>query len=454
MNNIKKLNNRNIFLHELDQQIKENLEYFENLAIPLKIKFELLNLDEISKNQKIVEIQNAMDNLLKEAKELFLSEEENQYFIEKNKEFIEKYKNIEINIKDDIKIIQENKNKSKDLKLSLNTPINELLTHKKIKNFFNEDKITNMINIFDKIKNNYNLYENHVNLVGQMFLINEDLIKKIEECKKEYNAIKEKFEYLKNRKDVEDIKKQLQNNIFISYMKIFEQYYNNLEQMKNNNLNKEYLYLGQLKSNYLKSEEQLNNEEEEKKDDESNISHSKRHARFILKGEDIDEGDNNNSISSQEIEEDIISNSSHGNYKILKYNNKINNNISLNNIDNENNKENNIIIRKNQFDNQIASNNYNNNNDNYLINKETNDVIKKIFGTNLVKEKEISNNNYLINILSNFEGRLTLYNEASEDNYCTDADYLFKEFLEDEEEIKNKNLKEKKMKEIKEKQKN
>ena len=454
LNNLKKLNSRNIFLHGLDQQIRENLEYFEKLAVPQTIKYELMNLSKISKNPKILEIQNTMDNLLKEAKELFLNEEENQYFIERNKEFIEKYKNIEINLKNDIKIIQENKNKSKDLKLSLNTPINELLTHQKIKNFFNEDKITNMINIFDKIKNYYNLYENHTNLIGQIFLINEDLIKKIEECKKEYNAIKSKFNYLNNRKDVEDIKKQLQNNIFISYMRIFEQYYNNLEQMKKNYLNKEYLYLGQLKSNYLKSEEQLNNEEEEKKDDESNISNSRSShgRRFILKEEeeDIDEGNNNNSISSQELEEEINLNSSNKKNKITIYNNRINNNDN-NNIDNNNN--NNLIVQRNQFDNQIASNNFNNN-DNYLVNKETNDVIKKIFGTNLVKEREITNNNYLINILSNFEGRITLYNEESEDNYCTDADDLFKEFLEDEEEIKNKNLKEKKMKEIKEKEKN
>ena len=41
LNKLKKLNQRNIFLHELDQQIKDNIKYFKSLAISDKIEFQL-----------------------------------------------------------------------------------------------------------------------------------------------------------------------------------------------------------------------------------------------------------------------------------------------------------------------------------------------------------------------------------------------------------------------------
>ena len=441
LNNLKQLNQRNIFLHELNQQIKDNLEYLENLAVPQTIKSELMKLQKIANNEKIQEIQVSMDNLMKEAKNLFEKEDENQLFIDETNELISNFKNAIIALKNDIKVIQDNKNKSKELKLNINTPINELLSHPKMKNFFDEETILNMKNIFDKIKNNYNLYENHVNLISEIFSINDNLIKHIEECKKKYGSIKDKYKYLDNRKDVLDIKTQLQNNIFLLYMRVFEQFFFNLEQFGNNNLNIEYLYLNHLKTNYLSNAEQSDNEEE-KEENEDNIYNSNNHkkGRFMLREEeDIDEGNNiNNSISSNHNESKLSS--SYKNNKIIKFQNN-----SFNNIDNEENAN----ISKNRI------NNINNFNDtsNYIVNKETNDIIKKIFGTNLVKEKEGLKKNYLIDILSNFEGRITYYNKQTEKDYCTDADDLFLEYLEDEDEIKQKNLEEKIKKEKKEKEK-
>ena len=427
LNNLKKLNLRNLFLHEIDRQIKENLEYFENLAVPQRIKSELKNLQDIANEGKIKEIQISMDKLLKEAKDLFEKEDENQYFIQNNNELIQIFKNTIINLKNNIKIIQDNKNKSKDLILNINTPINELLLHPKIKNFFIKEEIANMIQIFDKIKNNYNLYENHVNLISELFLLNENLVKQIEECKNQYNSIKDKYQYLNNRKDVMEIKTQIQNNIFLMYMRVFEQFFFNLEQFENNNLNKEYLYLNQLKAK-ASAEKYYNDEEKEEYEDNISNSNNQKNARFMLKEEeDIDEGnDVNNSLSQNEIEEKILSSSSNKNNKNVKYNN-----INFNNNENQ---ENSIISKNN----------------NNSINKEENDIINQILGNNLVKEKQSPAKNYLVDILSNFEGRVTHYNSQTEENLCTDAEDLFSEYLKDEEKKENI-LKEKMVKKKKEK---
>ena len=423
---LKKLNQRNLFLHELDQQIKENLEHFDNLAIPEKLNSKLKELRIIEENKAIQDIQKSIDNLKKEAKDLFKREEENQKFIDDNKNVIKDLKNKVTNIKNEIKIIEDNK-KTDESKLNINAPINELLTYPKIKNFFTEEKVTQMIEIFNKIKKNYNLYENHVNLINALFVINDNLIKQIEECKNKYNSIKDVCKFSKNRKDINEILAKLQNQIFLLYMKVFEQFFFNLEQFENNYLNKEYLYLTQLKKN---------KEEEEKEEEKKQEKLLRSHARFDLRDEeDIDEG---NDISSNELEDNIISTSFHKKNRI----NSINNNIG-------NDEEQKLVA----YNNKMNDTNISINNNYDIVNKDANDTIKKIFGTNLVKEKEASKKNYLIDVLSNFEGRTTYYNKETEEDYCTDAEELFQEFLIDEEEIKKKELKEKRIKEINEKKK-
>ena len=468
LKNLKLLNNRNLFLHELDHQINENLEYFKNLAVPQKIKVELANLQKIANNPKIKEIQDSIDNLLEEAKDLFEKEDENQQFIDENKELIKSYKNIEINIKNDIKNIEDNKNISKELKLSINTPINELLLHPKVKNFLTEERVNNMIKNFNKIKNSYNLYDNHVNLISKMFLINENLTKQIEDCKDKYNSFRDLYKCLKNRKDAIEDKTQLQNNIFILYMRVFEEFFFNLENFTNNSLNKEYLYLNKLKANYLNSVKQLENDEEEsdnisnsrnngrlyhnndnEEEKENNINNNGNRVRFVIREEeDIDEG--NNSINSNEINDNIISTSSH---KLNKFN-IINNND--NNIDNDDRSGQNLILRNNRInninnleeeDNTISINN------NYLVDDESNKIFNKIFGTKLVKEKDAPKKNYLIEILKDFEGRVTYYNKESEEDFCDDAEEFFEEFLIEEDEIKKRENKKKAKKEKREKDK-
>ena len=424
--NLRKVNNRNIFLHELDQQIKENLEYFNNLAIPQGIKKGLKDLKETTEKKEIKDIENSIDNLFNESKKLFEESEKNNQFIDENKKLIEQFKMIEMNFKNNINIIQDNKNKSKELKLSLNSPINEFLTHKKIQKFFGEDEIGKMKNIFGQFKKNNNLYENHTNLIAEMFNINKNLIDKIEECKNIYESIRIKYKYLKNRNDEKETIKNIQNNIFILYMRVFEQYFFDLEQFKNNNLYKENLYLDQLKM--IKEEQNNKKEEEKKEEEEENIDYSNsRKRRFNLRiEEDIDEG-NNDSISSNEINNEIIiSNSSK---KISKNNNN-------------NNKEEQKLIKRSQINNLKGFNN----NDNYSINEKTNDLINKIFNINLEEGKESLRKNYLVDVLSNFEGRVTYYNNNNEEDFCTDADDLFQEFLEDEDKIKEKELAQKKLK--------
>ena len=136
--------------------------------------------------------------------------------------------------------------------------------------------------------------------------------------------------------------------------------------------------------------------------------------------------------------------------KINSINNNIINNYNKISIQNNSNNSNKIILRTNNVNISNASNKFLNGKDNYLRNKNSHETINKIFKTNLVKERESSKKNYLINILSNFQGRVTRYNGASEGDYCTDADELFEEFLIDENEIREKEMKERRIKENKE----
>ena len=119
MINRKKINLRNIFLHELDSQIKDNLNKIKKSAYSEKIKIDLSNLGKIAKNKIFEEMQKSIKDLIKNAEELIQQEEENQRFIKKNKEITEKNKILEINIKNQIKQLEDDKNKFKELFLNL-----------------------------------------------------------------------------------------------------------------------------------------------------------------------------------------------------------------------------------------------------------------------------------------------------------------------------------------------
>ena len=440
--NLRLLQKRNIFLHELDYTIKENLNYFQELAIPQKLNSELYQLEKIKKNQSIKDIEKSIDTLLKEGIQLFEEENQNQLFINEKKELIKNYKNTEEIIKNNIKSIEDNRNKFKEQDIDINSPINEILTHPKVKNFLTEERVEGMINIFNKIKKYYNLYDNHTNSIYKLFLLNEELIRQIEECKKKYNSIKNKYQCLQNRKDAIDAKANLQNNIFLIYMRVFEQFFVNLEVFENDNLNKEYKYLNQLKFLNLKEE---NKKPQLKEDEEKNI---KNHARFVLKDEeDIDE--DNKSLDSNELSEQIITTSKKHRNKFIGISNKDDNDNSINIIDNDNNNDisvNSVNYIQNHNQELIMGNNSN------LMMKKANDTINKIFGTNLVEERGAPRKNYLIDVLSEFEGRVTIYDEETDKDFSVDADEFLWEFLDDEGvEIKKK--KEKIIKENKEKEK-
>ena len=182
--NRKKLNLRNIFLHELDLQIKENLAKIQKSAYAEKIKIDLIELDNIAKKKNFDALRKTVDDLIKNAEDLFTSEEQNQLFIKQNKEITEKNKNIENSIKNEIKHIEENKNKFKELNLNINSPINLILTNPKLKSFFGENEINKMISFYNDIKKNINLFENHTNLIEKINQINHTLIQKLENCKK------------------------------------------------------------------------------------------------------------------------------------------------------------------------------------------------------------------------------------------------------------------------------
>ena len=445
--NLRLLQKRNIFLHELDHTIKENLDSFKELAIPQKIKSDLSQLEKISKNKDIIDFEKSIDTLIEEGKKLFEEENQNQKFIDDKKELIKNYKNTEEIIKNNIKSIEENRNEIEEQNININTPINEVLTHPKMKNFLTEKRVEDMINIFNKIKKYYNLYDNHINLISKLFTLNEDLIKQIEECKTRYNSIKNKYLCLQNRKDAIDAKANLQNNIFLLYMRVFEQFFVNLEIFETDNLNKEYLYLNQLKLNSEKQKQIL------KEDEDEDEKENKKGIRFQLRDEeDIDE--DNKSLDSNELNDQIITTSKKHRNKFIEINNN-------NNIDNDNDNENSINIIDNDNNDNSNSVNYSHNpnqdlilgNNNNLILKKANDTINKIFGTNLVEERGAPRRNYLIDVLSEFEGRVTLYNEETDKDFCEDADEFFGEFLQDEKEIEKKKKIEINKKENKEKEK-
>ena len=167
------------------------------------------------------------------------------------------------------------------------------------------------------------------------------------------------------------------------------------EELNNlNELKREYdLMKNKYGINKIKYEEEKNNQNENKG----------KKRRFILKEEDIDEGNNENNI-------DIISNFQ-----------------SIHN----NNEEQRLIL---------SDNNRNNNNyitdKNIIIEREKSAIINKIFNMNLVKEKEYHQRNKFSEILSNFEGRVTIYDESTEKDVCINAEELFSDLLKSEEEKK------------------
>ena len=155
--NRKKLSLRNIFLHELDFQIKENLSKIKKSAYAEKMKIDLIELGNIAKKNFFEDFEKSVDELIKNSEDLFKSEEENQLFIKQNKEITEKNKNLENNIKNSIKKIENNKNKFKELNLNINSPINLILTHPKLKNFFGENEINSMMSLYNEIKKYLNI---------------------------------------------------------------------------------------------------------------------------------------------------------------------------------------------------------------------------------------------------------------------------------------------------------
>ena len=417
--NRKKLSLRNIFLHELDFQIKENLSKIKKSAYAEKMKIDLIELGNIAKKNFFEDFEKSVDELIKNSEDLFKSEEENQLFIKQNKEITEKNKNLENNIKNSIKKIENNKNKFKELNLNINSPINLILTHPKLKNFFGENEINSMMSLYNEIKKYLNLFQNHTNLIEKINKINYDFIQKIENCKKNYISKKD-YDCLKKRKDFEDVKKKIQNNTFLMYMKIFSEYFWDLYQFKEKEMTEELNNLNEIKSEYYLLNK--NKFEEDKNHENNNINinndNKKKKKRFILKPEeDIDEGNNINNINI----------------------NNISNMNKSYNIDNNDQK---LILAN---DNRIINNN---NNKSVIIEREKNVMINKLFNMNLVKEKSYQKKNNLSEILSNFEGRITLYDESSENNMCKTAEEIFSDLLKTDEE---KILEEKKLKAIKDK---
>ena len=415
--NRKKINLRNIFLHDLDYQIKDNLNRIKKSAYADKIKMELIKLGEITKKNIFENLQKSIKDLIKNAEELFEKEEENQIFIKNNKEILEKDKNLENDIKNQIKRLEEDKNKFKELNLNINSPINIILTHQKLKNFFGENEINSMINFYNEIKNNLNLFQNHTNLIDKMNQINSELITKIENCKKNY-ILKKEYDCLKKRKDFEDIKQKIQNNIFIMYMKSFEIFFCDLLQFKENEMTNELNNLNELRRKYyLKNYSDINEEEK------NNENYNKRKKFLLKEEEDIDEGNDNNNIN-------------------ININNK---KSSLNKS--YKNKEQRLVLANDAIYNREIPKDI-------LIEREKDEIVNKLFNMNLVKEKNYHEKNKLSEILSNFEGRVTLYDESKDnESNCIKAEELFSDFLKDDKEKKLEEKKEKALKEKRDKEK-
>ena len=418
--NRKKIQKRNIFLHDLDLQINENLNKMHKRAYADKMKVDLIHLANIAKNRFFDDFQKSVEELIKNSEELFLNEEQNQLFIKQNKEITEKNKILEQNIKYEIKKIEDNKNKFKELELNINSPINLILTYPKLKDFFGENEVNSMIEFYNRIKNNINIFQNHTNLISRLNEINLNFTQKIENCKEKYISKKD-YDCLKKRKDFSEIQKNYQNKIFVMYMKILNEYFWELYKFKENAMEEELNNLNEIKREYdlMKNKYGINKiKYEEEKNNENENKGKKR--RFILKEEDIDEGNNENNI-------DIISN-----FKSI----------------NNNNEEQRLIL---------SDNNRNNNNyitdKNIIIEREKSAIINKIFNMNLVKEKEYHQRNKFSEILSNFEGRVTIYDESTEKDVCINAEELFSDLLKSEEEKKIEEKKAKALKDKKDKEK-
>ena len=413
MLNIKKLNLRNIFLHELDSQIKDNLNKIKKRAYSERMKIDLIKLGKIAKNKIFEDIRKNINDLIKNAEDVFNEEEQNQIFIKNNKEITEQNKNFEKNIKNIINNIEDNKNKFKELNLNVNSPINLILTHPKLKLFFGENEINSMIKFYNEVKSNINLFQNHTNLIERLNEINNNLIQKIEKCKKNYITKKE-YGCLKKRKDFNEVKKKVQNNTFIMYMKILYEFFWDLYQFKENEMTEELNNLTELKREY----NLINNQYEEEKnniDNDYNINNNenkKKRKRFLLRQEeDIDEGNyiNNNNDNDQRL---VLANE---NSNISIINNKVSKNV--------------------------------------LIEREKKAIVNKLFNINLVKEKKFEQRNKFSEILSNFEGRISLYDESNEKDNCINAEDLFSDFLKNEQEKELEEKKAKALKEQKEKEK-
>ena len=405
MLNTKKLNLRNIFLHELDSQINDNLNKIKKRAYSERMKVDLIELGKIAKNQIFEDMRKSINDLIKNAEDVFNEEEQNQIFIKNNKEITEQNKNMEKNIKNMIQNIEDNKNKFKELNLNINSPINLILTHPKLKNFFGENEINSMIKFYNEIKSNINLFQNHTNLIEKLNEKNNNLIEKIENCKKNYITKKE-YDCLKKRKDFDDVKKKVQNNTFIMYMKILNEFFWDLYEFKEKEMTEELNNLTELKREYSL----INNQYEEEKNNinnDINIENKKKKKRFLLRQEeDIDEGNYNSNNNSNE--QRLILANENSNINII--NNKVNKNI--------------------------------------LIEREKKAIVNKLFNINLVKENNYEKKNKFSEILSNFEGRISLYDESNERDNCINAEDLFSDFLKDEQE---KELEEQKAKALKDK---
>ena len=202
--------------------------------------------------------------------------------------------------------------------------------------------------------------------------------------------------------------------------------------------------MNQLKFNALNSEEKNNI----KRDGDEDEKENKKGVRFQLRDEeDID--DDNKSLDSNELNNQIITTSKKHRNKFIDINYNIDNDDnenSINIIDNNNNHNDNYSYNPNQ---DLIIGNKNN-----LILKKANESINKIFGTNLVEIRGAPRRNYLIDVLSELEGRVTLYNEETDKDFCEDADEFFSEFLQVEKEIEIKKKVELQKKEIKKKEKN
>ena len=395
--NVNLINKRNIFLRKLDLFINDKKMQLQSYEFEKNIKGNLAYLKKVSEKEEIQNLKRNIDNLYKESINLFESEEEYQNFFDEQKKLISGFKNNIINMKNRICAIENNKDKSRNLINHINLPIRELLTQPKMVVFFGREKIDEMLNLYHKIKNNLVIFENHKDLIRIFLEVNEKFIEDINISKNNYAKIEPKYKVLENRKDSREIISKIQTDIFIDYMKKFENYFYNLEEFCIKNLNKEFNFLKTVKNNLLKQ------------NNDNNLLQNNVlvYNNNIFSNNDI----NNESINKEEKNDE--------------------------GINERNNKGKDLIIPYSEIANR------NNNNDYYYY---LNNLVK-------IKEPENNNENKLTQILKSFEGRYTQYDEANDDD-CLDINDLFnKKYLtnEYEENLKKENKKKKAKKEESEK---